>query len=213
MRLGGLNGYVVITSADGSTYNLPDLPTYIDQVFTRPSILQYEPFDPVQRRAEMITFANDWCSLNAGVACAGFSVSAVIDAAIQKIIAARASGVPTVNGGGTYYPDAQQACSAGYVLASNGNCVAKPTNTLSNTAPQTTTVYPTQPTTSLTPPPPQQTPTMTQIVNSQTVAGATLTNTAGGFEAANAWFSENWKLVAAGVAALVVLPMVLGGRR
>ncbi len=80
-------------------------------------------------------------------------------------------------------------------------------NVLNNVAPPPITPPVTNPTSVLNPPPVVQTPiTQTQIANG---SGIALPNLSG----VTSFVETNWVLIAAGVAALVILPGLLGGRR
>lgn len=86
-------------------------------------------------------------------------------------------------------------------------------NALNYSAPTQTTVSPMPPTNVLTPPTAQQTPTQQQIANGMTVTGGTLSNMPAAMSGAVTWAESNMGLIAAGVAAVFLLPMLMGGRK
>ena len=90
-----------------------------------------------------------------------------------------------------------------YVPGSNQ--LPPPPNTLNNVAPVPVSVTPLPGTSVLNPPSVNQTPvTQQQIVNGMALPD---------MSSATSWLQANWKVVALGVAAVVVLPSLLGGKR
>lgn len=85
-----------------------------------------------------------------------------------------------------------------------------PSNTLNNVAPVPVSVTPAQPTTQLYPPSYQPPVTQQQIANG-TMGGTGTTNI--NLTGATTWLQSNWMLIAAGIAAVVILPSILGGKR
>lgn len=81
-----------------------------------------------------------------------------------------------------------------------------PSNTLDNVAPTPVVVNQVPPTQVLTPPVPLPPVTQTQVQNGTTGPQNSMPGL-------TSWLETNWVIVAAGIAALVILPGLMGGRR
>lgn len=219
MRLGSIGGYVSGTTSNGVPATVPTVDDFIRSALVAttknasPGELGY-----TNDRATMIgrwtTYVASWCAMYP-FACSGYDVAGLIAAGVDEVLAGRITGFATDDPTVMYFPAQNVSCGSGYVPSGSSTgplCV--PVNTLTYVAPTQVTVSPMPPTNVLTPPTAQQTPTQQQIANGQTVTGGMLTNT--GFpdlSGATSWVQSNWPILAAGVATVILLPMLMGGRK
>lgn len=87
-----------------------------------------------------------------------------------------------------------------------------PPNTLNNVAPVAVSITPVPPTSAINPPASFPPVTSQQIANG-TTGNAVDQSTFPNFSGATTWLESHWMLIAAGVAAVVILPSLLGGKR